>query len=113
MTTLDRPATLDPRALEEAADGIEGFTVPGVPAHVVASAAITAYLNATQPVVETVDGLEELQVGTVVVDGEERPAVRQADEENEWWLRAGSEHGWVSRELPLPARVIFSPGGTR
>ena len=49
---------LDPRGLEEAADQIEGFTSPGVPACVIASAAITAYLAVTQPVVETVEELE-------------------------------------------------------
>ena len=101
-------AEIDPRALEEAADGIEGFTLPGVPAQVVAASAITAYLAVTQPVVEDVQALKNLPFGVVVRSGAGTIA-----------CKAGPAHGvvfgddrpfpWTS--LMLPAQVLWFPRG--
>lgn len=106
MTTLDHSATLDPRGLEEAADEIEGFTVPGVPARMIAKAAITAYLAVAQPIVETEQALKDLPVGVVVRSAAGTIACR-ADESA--GVVFGEERPFPWTSLMLPARVIWRP----
>ena len=106
---------LDPRALEEAAEAV------GRHIHCLrpscarcrrqAEAAITAYLAATQPIVETVEGLEGLPTGTVVQtvdEGETEVWITDGAGGQEWSL-AGSCQRFSAALMPLPARVIWRP----
>ena len=102
--------TLDPRALEAAAEAV------GRHIHCLrhnctrcrrqAEAAITTYLAVTQPTVETAEGLEGLPVGTVVVDKYGDVCEKRSG----WWIRY--EPGLIdtaSMVYALPARVIWRP----
>ena len=98
---------LNPRALGEAADEIEGFTFPGVPARAIASAAIIAYLAVTQPTVETVEGLEGLPVGTIILDRFEDESYTRIVGPR--WVSWVEQDGLRHTEVALPARVVWRP----
>ena len=102
--------TLDPRALEEAAEAV------GRHIHCLrhnctrcrrqAEAAVTAYLAVTQPIVETVQALKDLPVGVVVRSAAGTIACR-ADESA--GVVFGDERPFPWTSLMLPARVIWRP----
>ena len=118
--------TLDPRGLEAAIHAVkgEGLTPDGGTPHgwrcehpdrypdyckcptEMAESAITAYLAVTRPVVETVEELVELPVGTVIRDkyGD------VSEKRNGWWISYAPEliHT-ANMAYALPARVIWRP----
>ena len=103
--------TLDPRALEEAAEAV------GRHIHCLrhnctrcrrqAEAAITAYLAVTQPIVETVEGLEGLEVGAIILDRFEDEAYARIVGPR--WVSWEEQDGLRHTEVALPARVIWRP----
>ena len=103
--------TLDPRGLEEAAEAV------GRHIHCSrhnctrcrrqAEAAITAYLAAAQPVVKTVEELEELPVGTIILDRFEDEAYTRIVGPR--WVSWNEQDGLRHTEVALPARVIWRP----
>ena len=123
--------TLDPRGLEAALHAMEGegLTSDGGTPHgwrcehpdrypdyckcpaEMAELAITAYLDVTQPIVETVEELEELPAGTVIQtvdEGETEVWITDGAGGQEWSL-AGSCQRFSAALMPLPARVIWRP----
>lgn len=112
--------TLDPRALEEAArvkcrqdeelmllpdwDDLDGDQQDALRGEV--SDIITAYLAVTQPVVETVEGLKGLEVGTVVLDSHQEELVNLPEG---WYCIAHNEMALPHEDIALPARVIWRP----
>ena len=104
--------TLDPRALEEAAEAVGRHIHYSRQSHNchrcrrTAASAITAYLAATQPIVETVEGLEGLAAGAAVVEfgGEVR-----IKSEKSWFCGCCLEGGFPKEDVNLPARVIWRP----
>ena len=104
--------TLDPRGLEAATEAVGRHIHYSRQSHnchrcrSTADAAITAYLAVTQPVVETVEELEGLEVGVVVRSAAGTIACR-ADESN--GVVFGDERPFPWTSLMLPARVIWRP----
>lgn len=69
---------------------------------------ITAYLAVAQPIVETVEELEELPAETVIQtvdEGETEVWTTDGSGDDEWSL-AGSCQRFSARHIPLPVRVI-------
>ena len=113
--------TLDPRALEEAArvkcrqdeeqmllpdwddlDGDQQDALRGEAAEIIA-----AYLAAAQPVVTTVEELEGLEVGTIILDRfEDESYTRIAGPR---WVSWVEQDGLRHTEVALPARVLWRP----
>ena len=112
---------LDPRGLEEAArvkcrqdeeqmllpdwDDLDGDQQDALRGEV--SDIITAYLAVTQPIVETVEGLEELEVGTIILDQFEDEAYTRIVGPR--WVSWDAQDGLRHTEVALPARVIWRP----
>ena len=71
-----------------------------------ASDIITAYLDSAQPVVETVEELEELPVGVVVLDSDQEELVNLPEG---WYCIAHNELALPHEDIALPARVIWRP----
>lgn len=71
-----------------------------------ARAAVTAYMDHAHPVVDTVEELDALPVGTVVLDASGPCQRLDRGEGVSWWAAAGYEGGWGSDEIDLPARVL-------
>lgn len=71
---------------------------------------ITAYLAAAQPVVETVEELEGLPVGAVIrCHSGTILESYEAWEADLIWFPTDDDGARKSREVPLPARVIWRP----
>ena len=109
--------TLDPRALEAAAEAVGRHIHYSRQSHNchrcrrTAESAITAYLAVTRPVVETVRELEGLPAGTVIQtvdEGETEVWITDGAGGQEWSL-AGSCQRFSAALMPLPARVIWRP----
>ena len=110
--------TFDPRALEAAAHAVWGSIDDSAirgrlyseDCDHVAATAITAYLAVTQPIVETVEELEELPVGAVIRchSGTILESF-EAWEAGLIWCPTEDDGARKSREVPLPARVIWRP----
>ena len=104
--------TLDPRALEAATEAVGRHIHYSRPSHnchrcrSTADAAITAYLAVTQPVVETVEELEGLEVGAVVLDSHQEELVNLPEG---WYCIAHNEMALPHEDIALPARVIWRP----
>ena len=127
MTTLDRSATLDPRGLEAALHAVEGegLTSDGGTPHgwrceypdrypdyckcpiEMAESAVTAYLDVAQPVVTTVEELEGLEVGTIILDRFEDEAYTRIVGPR--WVSWNEQDGLRHTEVALPARVTWRP----
>ena len=105
--------TLDPRALEAAAEAVGRHIHYSRQSHNchrcrrTAESAITAYLVVTRPVVETVEGLVELPVGAVVLDSHQEELVNLPEG---WYCIAHNEMALPHEDIALPARVIWRPG---
>ena len=103
--------TLDPRALEAAAEAVGRHIHYSRLSHNchrcrrTAESAITAYLAVTQPIVETVAELEELEEDVVLVDRSLVLCHLVDSGEGLVWL---DEWG-NDRPVLLPARVIWRP----
>ena len=106
--------TLDPRALEAAAEAVGRHIHYSRPSHNchrcrrTAESAITAYLAVTQPTVNTVEELEGLPAQTIIKDASGRARRR----EGAWWTDATTEsytHKGPEHWGLLPARVIWRP----
>ena len=124
---------LDPRGLEAALHAVEGegLTSDGRTPHwwrcehpdrypdycrcpiEVAESAVTAYLEVAQPVITTVEELEDLPVGAVFIDAHSTVAqVAEAiladgrERRYDRFLRPSAD---TARMFALPARVIWRP----
>lgn len=109
---------LDPRGLEAAIDEITGWTtdcgteprawetLQHHDARDIASAAVTAYLDVAHPVVETVEELEALPVGAVVLDSHQEGLVNLPEG---WYGIAHNEMALPPEDIAFPARVIWRP----
>ena len=78
----------------------------------VARRAIAAYLAVAQPVVNTVEELDQLPLGTIIEDSDD-DCVLQALERGsimgtEWYI-PGVEKIFTSKDVELPARVLYRP----
>ena len=115
--------TLDPRGLEAAArekcrqdeeqmlcpdwDDLEDEQRDALRGEV--SDIVTAYLDAAQPVITTVEeleGLEGLEVGAVVLDSHQEELVNLPEG---WYCIAHNEMALPHEDIALPARVIWRP----
>ena len=67
---------------------------------------ITAHLAVTQPVVTTVEELEGLEVGAVVLDSHQEELVNLPEG---WYCIAHNEMALPHEDIALPARVIWRP----
>ena len=113
--------TLDPRALEEAArvrcrqdeelmllpdwgdlDGDQQDALRGEVSDI-----ITAYLDAARSIVETVEELEGLAVGTIILDRFEDESYTRIVGPR--WVSWAEQDGLRHTEVALPARVIWRP----
>ena len=113
-------AALDPRGLEAAARviALQNSEILGHDTwgdlwdeqrdclHSEAAEIITAYLAVTQPIVESVEGLEGLRGRSAVVDADGMVAQMDAHDPHHW---DGLERCWDATQITLPARVIWSP----
>ena len=113
--------TLDPRALEAAArvkcrqdeeqmllpdwDDLDGDQQDALRGE--AEQIIAAYLAAAQPVVTTVEELEGLEVGTIILDRFEDEAYTRIVGPR--WVSWAEQDGLRHTEVALPARVIWRP----
>ena len=113
--------TLDPRALKEAArvkcrqdeeqmllpdwDDLDGDQQDALRGE--ASDIITAYLAVTQPIVETVEELEGLEVGTIILDRFEDESYTRIVGPR--WVSWVEQDGLRHTEVALPARVLWRP----
>ncbi|HJX77309.1 hypothetical protein [Glutamicibacter sp.] len=106
---------LNPDALETAAKATMGTVYGNLPTeemHVaVARAAVSAYLAVAQPVVNSVEELDKLPAGSVILDGD--PCVLQMVEKSSIvgseWAIANAEHIYTTGKITLPARVLYRP----
>lgn len=104
--------TLDPRALEAAAEAVGRHIHYSRLSHNcprcrrTAESAITAYLDVTQSIVTTVEGLKGLEVGTVVLDSHQEELVNLPEG---WYCIAHNEMALPHEDIALPARVIWRP----
>lgn len=73
--------------------------------------ALAAYLAVAQPVVNSVEELDALPVGSVILDGD--PCVLQMVEKSSIvgseWAIANEEHIYTTGKITLPARVLYRP----
>lgn len=108
--------TLDPRGLEEAAEvfgdsiGCPEITERAGVCHGCEGRAeqiITAYLEHAQPVVTTVEELEGLEVGTIILDRFEDESYTRIVGPR--WVSWVEQDGLRHTEVALPARVIWRP----
>ena len=74
-------------------------------------AAASAYLAVALPVVNSVEELDKLPVGSVILDGD--PCVLQMVEKSSIvgseWAIANAEHIYTTGKITLPARVLYRP----
>jgi len=103
---------LNPDALSRASDTIsdryDGNGYEGT-ANEIAEDAIRAYLAVAQPVVNSVEELDALPVGTVVIIN---GTMFQADDRDVYgtmWSRVRDIDACSSESLALPARVLYRP----
>ena len=75
--------------------------------HTMSSLIIAAYLEAAQPMITTHHELYGLPVGSVVVS--DLGDVFNKVPTNFWgeWICAGSSDDWKTKEIELPARVLY------
>ncbi|WP_431862716.1 hypothetical protein [Micrococcus terreus] len=105
--------TLDPRALEAAAEAVGRHIHYSRQSHNchrcrrTAESAITAYLAVTQPIVEELEGLEELPVGTIILDRFEDESYTRIVGPR--WVSWVEQDGLRHTEVALPARVLWRP----
>lgn len=76
-----------------------------------AECTIEAYLAVARPVVNSVEELDALPVGSVILDGD--PCVLQMVEKSSIvgseWAIANEEHIYTTGKITLPARVLYRP----
>ena len=111
---------LNKEALEAAAEAVRAGDYHGVPEDemddMVAHLAITAYLEATQPILTTLEELEELPPESVLrdVDGIVFEVVHNGELDGyekpyKEYLAPGDSHAYTSSDVVLPAHVIYTP----
>lgn len=100
---------LNPDALRAAFEAVQAIDGPAsIGSMEVAEAAVSAYLAAAQPVVNSVEELDQLPVGSVVLDRFDYPHLKAMIALPEYLnLRTGAR---ITRtEFYLPARVLYRP----
>lgn len=77
----------------------------------IARRAVSAYLAAALPEVSSVEELDQLPHGAIVLDADDDPMMLSPDGEgNADWVRFYDPGWYGSDHVALPARVLYSPG---